>query len=88
MLVVTRNEVQTTMTTYFGNDDLFYTSTVSFKNVGDVTVTNLQCKHSSIDENSRNASLSPCLYLHLHLPVHRHRMHYFTDCCHFSFQLP
>ena len=50
MLVVTRNEVQATMTTYFGNDDLFFTSTVTFKNVGDVTITNLICKHSSTDE--------------------------------------
>ena len=50
MLVVTRNEVQATMTTYFGNDDLFFTSTVTFKNVGDVTITNLKCKHSSIVE--------------------------------------
>lgn len=50
MLVVTRKEVQTTMTTYFGNDDLFFTSTVTFKNVGVETVTNLKCKHSSVDK--------------------------------------
>lgn len=53
MLILTRNEVQTTMTTYFGNDDLFFTSTVTFKNVGVETVSNLKCKYSSLDKKIR-----------------------------------
>ena len=41
------------MTTYFGNDDLFFTSTVTFKNVGVETVSNLKCKYSSLDKKIR-----------------------------------
>ena len=45
MMVVTRNEIQTTISTHLGNDDLFYTTTVTLKNVGEVSLTNLICKY-------------------------------------------
>jgi hypothetical protein len=44
ILAVTREEIQTTMITHFNNDDLFFTTTISLKNVGSTTVNNVTCK--------------------------------------------
>jgi hypothetical protein len=44
ILVVTRNEVETTMSTYFGNDDVYFSMTITFKNVANILVKDLTCK--------------------------------------------
>jgi hypothetical protein len=44
LLVITYGSVQTSMSVYFANDDLFYTTTVTMKNVGQNGIQNLQCE--------------------------------------------
>jgi hypothetical protein len=49
ILVVTRNEVETTMSTHFGNDDLYFSTTITFKNIANILVKDLTCKHCQVD---------------------------------------
>lgn len=44
LLVVTYGSVQTSMSVYFADDDLFYTTTVTMKNIGKSVIQNLACE--------------------------------------------
>jgi hypothetical protein len=44
LLVITYGSVQTSMSVYFADDDLFYTTTVTMKNVGESEIEDLACE--------------------------------------------
>ena len=48
ILVVTYGSVQTSMSVHFANDDLYYTTTITMKNIGEVLVSNLKCKYREL----------------------------------------
>ena len=48
ILVVTYGLVQTSMSVHFANDDLYYTTTITMKNIGEVLVSNLRCKYREL----------------------------------------
>lgn len=37
------------MSTYFGNDDVYFSMTVTFKNIASVLVKNLTCEYCTVD---------------------------------------
>ena len=44
LLIITYGSVQTSMSVHFADDDLFYTTTVTMKNVGESVIHNLACE--------------------------------------------
>ena len=44
LLVITYGSVQTSMSVHFADDDLFYTTTITMKNVGRSVIHNLACE--------------------------------------------
>lgn len=44
LLVITYGSVQTSMSVHFADDDLFYTTTITMKNVGETAIRNLACE--------------------------------------------
>lgn len=48
ILIVTYGIVQTSMSIHLGNDDLFYTTTITMKNIGDVSLEKLACKYGML----------------------------------------
>ena len=45
ILVVTYGLVQTSMSIHFANDDLYYTTTITMKNIGTTSASDLKCKY-------------------------------------------
>ena len=48
LLVVTYGLVQTSMSIHFANDDLYYTTTITMKNIGTASANNLKCKYREL----------------------------------------
>ena len=48
ILIVTYGLVQTSMSIHFSNDDLFYTTTITMKNIGDASLKDLTCKRREL----------------------------------------
>ena len=48
LYIITRDVIQITISTHFGDDDLFITTTVTMKNVGTATARNLNCEYDKI----------------------------------------